>query len=571
MKCFDSQALRCAPRSTIQMPRLLWAFGLLTALGLAGCGSDGGVDPDPDLGVADDLGTTPDEGVLVDTGVCVDGDEDGHGVDCAQGADCDDTDASNWTGCATCVDDDGDGAFTGCDAYVDITGPDCDDADAVISPEAYELADDGIDNDCDGSDLVAATASAGIFVAGVAGCSDVSPTRGSRQQPACTLNGALGRATHGDYFVESSTQDIASAAFSGGNVRLYGGYDPSDWSRNASDDPTSINVDSVSAGDPMITFVSGGSFLVDGFVINATPVGDGVPERAAFELTPTERADFRRVRIATTGLIGAIAVSGINDDRPSMSIIEARVSCSDTSLLTSSLLECVRGSALEHAQLAFSSFRTNSVGRNLHVVELQDVRHIDILNNAFQASSMDSSSRIVVANSPLVFNAIANSIAIRSASNSYAGVFELGEVGSIVLVNNATQGWSAATVWLFENSDTLGALTARNNHFYETGTPAMAAFATRFNRSTVTTYTSTGAAEFNACSMQCQDVGGNFAGDPLFTGPEQADFLVSGASPLVDAGVDPGPYVRIPGVGFSFSGTRPQGGLFDVGAYELEF
>ena len=47
MKCFDSQALRCAPRSTIQMPRLLWAFGLLTALGLAGCGSDGGVDPDP--------------------------------------------------------------------------------------------------------------------------------------------------------------------------------------------------------------------------------------------------------------------------------------------------------------------------------------------------------------------------------------------------------------------------------------------------------------------------------------------------------------------------------------------
>ena len=46
---------------------------------------------------------------------------------------------------------------------------------------------------------------------------------------------------------------------------------------------------------------------------------------------------------------------------------------------------------------------------------------------------------------------------------------------------------------------------------------------------------------------------------------------LANGGPNLDAGVDPGPYVRIPGVGFSFSGTRPQGGLFDVGAYELEF
>ena len=64
--------------------------------------------------------------------------------------DCSDLDANNWKSCATCKDADGDGYFTGCDAYKSIKGPDCNDADAAINPGAAEVCD-GIDNNCDGN------------------------------------------------------------------------------------------------------------------------------------------------------------------------------------------------------------------------------------------------------------------------------------------------------------------------------------------------------------------------------------------------------------------------------------
>jgi len=42
--------------------------------------------------------------------------------------DCDPLDPNNWVSCATCVDQDGDVWLVGCDAYVTINGPDCDDS-----------------------------------------------------------------------------------------------------------------------------------------------------------------------------------------------------------------------------------------------------------------------------------------------------------------------------------------------------------------------------------------------------------------------------------------------------------
>lgn len=547
--------------------RLLIACGLVASLGLLGCGSDG--TPDPDLGMAHDLGAPPDEGTAVDNGVCVDEDEDGRGVDCAAGVDCDDADPNNWSSCATCVDEDADRAFAGCDTYTDLAGPDCDDEDPAISPLGSEIADDGTDNDCVGGDLVALTATAGTYVALVSGCSDTSATRGTRQEPACTLEGALGRTTHGDFFVESRTQTVVSAAFSGGDVRLYGGYSPTNWSRDPEDEPTRIHVTSEAVGAPMITFSDGGSFIIDGFEVRGTPAGGGDPERSAFELMPTTRAAFHRVGIETTGVIGAIRVSGTASVHPDLTILQSRVRCADAALVTSSVLSCVRSDDVDHALLAFSSFRSSTVGRNLQVLTFQQTRDVALLNNALQASSMDSSSRIAVANGPAFFRAVANSVSIQSASNSYAGVFELGEVGAMMFLNNATYGQSAQTVWLYENSETLGTLVARNNHLHEVGTPAMAFFAQRFNRGTFTSYNSSSATDFNTCTQQCTDVGGNFAGDPLFTDRSAADFQLQGGSPLIDAGVDPGTFIRLPGLAFSFSSTRPQGGTWDVGAYEV--
>ncbi len=60
---------------------------------------------------------------------CDDVDEDGYlsGVDCAQADDCNDGNPNVWTSCGSCQDGDNDTYFTGCDAYVNIAGPDCDD------------------------------------------------------------------------------------------------------------------------------------------------------------------------------------------------------------------------------------------------------------------------------------------------------------------------------------------------------------------------------------------------------------------------------------------------------------
>ena len=78
-----------------------------------------------------------------------DADNDGFGDAC----DCDPVDPNNWISRASCVDVDLDLSFVGCDAYVTIDGPDCDDSDAALN--AADADNDGVDTcngDCDDSD-----------------------------------------------------------------------------------------------------------------------------------------------------------------------------------------------------------------------------------------------------------------------------------------------------------------------------------------------------------------------------------------------------------------------------------
>jgi len=84
-------------------------------------------------------------------GVCTDADGDGYfrEAGCGTAPDCNDFDPNNWNACAACVDADHDTYYTGCNRYLTIFGPDCDDGYSLSHPGGTEVCDNR-DNDCDG-------------------------------------------------------------------------------------------------------------------------------------------------------------------------------------------------------------------------------------------------------------------------------------------------------------------------------------------------------------------------------------------------------------------------------------
>jgi hypothetical protein len=70
---------------------------------------------------------------------CTDPDGDGYGPEAScLGPDCDNGDENNWVSCGTCVDTEPDTWFVGCDAYVTINGPDCDDSVAGCTDDCTD-------------------------------------------------------------------------------------------------------------------------------------------------------------------------------------------------------------------------------------------------------------------------------------------------------------------------------------------------------------------------------------------------------------------------------------------------
>ena len=98
--------------------------------------------------------------------VCPDADGDGHQDATCGGDDCDDGDPSVFPGadeiCGDGIDQDCDGTDLPCacpdadgDGHQDAAcgGDDCDDSNPAVHPGAQEICGDGVDQDCDGSDL----------------------------------------------------------------------------------------------------------------------------------------------------------------------------------------------------------------------------------------------------------------------------------------------------------------------------------------------------------------------------------------------------------------------------------
>jgi len=165
-----------------------------------------------------------------------DADEDGWaalGTDGTSIVDCDDNNGETYPGTApnddefACMkDDDGDnwGDINAEDPIV--AGTDCRDDDYWSWPGAPELPGDGIDQDCDGSDLTP-TDVTGVFVSATAGDDD---NPGTMAEPVATINRGheLAEPRNVPLFVASGAyhEDIDL------KVSLFGGYEAYGWTRD---------------------------------------------------------------------------------------------------------------------------------------------------------------------------------------------------------------------------------------------------------------------------------------------------------------------------------------------------
>lgn len=143
--------------------------------------------------------------------------------------------------CSTDVDGDGYGIGDGC------LGADCNDQNPLINPGMLELADDSQDNDCAGGDLKAKDGP-GYYVNGAdPKCSDGQAATGTKLAPYCTVELAVVKAYQATAIDDKVGRSIFVAQGTYPNtvgtpksMRIYGGYDATDWSYDPVKNVTTI-------------------------------------------------------------------------------------------------------------------------------------------------------------------------------------------------------------------------------------------------------------------------------------------------------------------------------------------
>ena len=247
--------------------------------------------------------------------------------------DCDDTDPRTYPGAAgkdsttACMRDrDGDGYGASVVPAGITAGTDCADNDAWSYPGGFEIPDDGVDNDCAGGDLQAATSSTPCFVDAVGG-SDTTGD-GTRAKPYQSLAKVLPPLSYAciDVFIGGGTY---TGNFTAGGRNLYGGYDPASWTRDLAGHPTrltsagvtvsgtgvtlqGLTVDSTSGTSTMTVSLTSGT---DSRIFDCAIKGSNTP--GATQTTAIQAADpsafgLTLVRSQVTGGVGSSSAYGVS-------------------------------------------------------------------------------------------------------------------------------------------------------------------------------------------------------------------------------------------------------------------
>lgn len=198
-------------------------------------------------GASDNTGDPVDDNCDGKFGDATTGDDDGDGYaqQGTEGAvvDCDDAEFFTFPGAAhrdsptACMQDRDNDGYGAAISKVD-GGTDCHDLNPNVHPNALEIPDDGVDQDCQANDLVSSTHT-GVFVF-VDTASGDDTNGGTPEAPKKTIGSALilGNATDKDLIVAEGDYTEAITFIQG--RRLYGGFVAGTWTRDPVGHPTRI-------------------------------------------------------------------------------------------------------------------------------------------------------------------------------------------------------------------------------------------------------------------------------------------------------------------------------------------
>jgi hypothetical protein len=481
----------------------------------------------------------------------------------------------------SCVDVDGDGYGEG-DGCL---GADCDDDSPLVSPAMVELADDGADNDCADGDLLA-SAGVGYYVDEAdPSCSDSAFGHGTQEIPYCTLIAAVveaynntvsGEAVGRSIFVAQGTYGV-SIGFPK-SMRLYGGYDSSDWSYDPAAHETVIGgQDDMSIYSSWLTPTVDCNAVVQGFSIK----GGKRPGEPIFGV---EIYSTGRVVLAYNTIVAGTGYQtlGVNirPEADDVLLIGNRISAGvaqtssnyglnnlGTATLWGNVIDAGQGKAGSWAAavqnygtmyLAANVLNGGDYGGgaddsygfiNLQTGDPPSAGTAYAVGNVIYGGRGSDNSIGVLSNSPLTLvdnvigDRIPGALTWADRPNEIAEVLNLGFASSTVLENNA--------LLQLIYSD-------------EVSPPNVDAHRHLLTHSDVSTEHIEDIALVNVCDWTgCQSTSNNISGEPGFVGAP--DFHLAGGSALLGAGQDPGSV--IPG---GLARLDPDGDLRPLGsAWEI--
>ncbi|MFO0554471.1 MAG: MopE-related protein [Polyangiaceae bacterium] len=476
---------------------------------------------------------------------CVDADGDGYGNDCTTGPDCDDSNPSIWQVLTGYLDNDGDGydgtplalcVGTTLPAGVGAEALDCDDDNPLVLPDAADLPDNGVDEDCSGGDLVADDGN-GFFVDGTTGSDS---NWGTKASPFKTIQ----------YGVVSARADaartnvyVAAGAYAGAvayvqspgvptAVNVVGGYMPTvGWKR----DPAQTT--SITAAQFVVSN-GGGKLLLDGLTVVGTTSNTN---------NPSVYGSGGALTLVDCDVSAASGV-GVASSAAELVIIHSNIGSSG-------------GVAVElHGTEALIVGSTISGSDGIGAREDSTLTVVDSNVSGSFAIETDHSHAYLVGNVITGGWAITATASRPNIINNTIAVTGRGLTSQLftasVLINNdvATEDYPIGN-----NGSTAEAYYLNNNIRSGVGTII-------WDLITVDDI-----ASLNACMFAgCEGAGGNFSGDPKFQGA--ADFHLGTGSADIDVGIDPTSYLPHDLVWYAQRDRdghlRGAAGGWDVGAFE---